>query len=186
MSEYKPLTHEEADELAQRFLGNIEPGPGETPREYHDRLDRATASFQSSHPNWRGGLDPRDDLDRLSCCGSALGEGHAAGCPQNPANGGPDRLYLSHSAGRRANPDWWIVEPRKGDSQRLAQQIGSLLNLGGRGRRVIEIDLEPGKVTARELYSPTDLPRGLAREGSWTAAPRRRWRERVGRLWNRR
>lgn len=49
----RELTHEEADNLAQRVLGNIEPFPGESYEGYKTRVARADAAFAAAHPNWR-------------------------------------------------------------------------------------------------------------------------------------
>jgi hypothetical protein len=43
---------DDADDFAQRFLGNIEPSPGESPDEYSARMDRARNNFISSYPGW--------------------------------------------------------------------------------------------------------------------------------------
>jgi len=48
------LSHEEADNLAQRVLGDMDPYPGESPDEYYARMDRAEAAFAARHPNWKG------------------------------------------------------------------------------------------------------------------------------------
>jgi hypothetical protein len=50
-------------------------------------------------------------------------------------------IYLSHSADKHDDPDWWIVEPRD-DPHALARQIHSLLS-AGRGRTVLRIDVGP-------------------------------------------
>ncbi len=49
----RQLTHEEADALAQRVLGDMDPYPGESPSEYHARLRKADDAFAAKHPNWR-------------------------------------------------------------------------------------------------------------------------------------
>jgi hypothetical protein len=48
------LSHEEADVYAQRYLGNIEPEPGESPDEYRARLDAERIEFRERYPNWHG------------------------------------------------------------------------------------------------------------------------------------
>ncbi len=57
-------------------------------------------------------------------------------------------LYLSHSAGRHDNPDWWIVEPRD-DARRLRPQVESLLDAGRGRRRVLQLAIwdEGGQLT---------------------------------------
>lgn len=47
------LTHEEADNLAQRVLGDFEPYPGESYDSYQARMAEATRRFEEAHPNWR-------------------------------------------------------------------------------------------------------------------------------------
>lgn len=47
------LTHEEADSIAQRILGNIEPAPGESYDDYYKRMDAARRKFSEANPNWR-------------------------------------------------------------------------------------------------------------------------------------
>jgi hypothetical protein len=48
------LSHKEADLYAQRYLGNIEPEPGESPEQYRHRLITAKALFRERYPNWNG------------------------------------------------------------------------------------------------------------------------------------
>jgi len=60
-------------------------------------------------------------------------------------------LYLSHSAAKNHDPDWWIVEPRS-DVEHLRPQVERLLAVG---RRVLQVAVwdESGQVS--EL---TNLP----------------------------
>lgn len=48
-------TWEEADALAQRVLGGMDPMPGESMEDFDARSQRATVAFESAHPVWRGG-----------------------------------------------------------------------------------------------------------------------------------
>jgi hypothetical protein len=45
--------HRQADNLAQRVLGNIEPMPGESPGDYGRRNDAAVVAFREAHPEWQ-------------------------------------------------------------------------------------------------------------------------------------
>jgi hypothetical protein len=45
-------TWQVTDNLAQRYLGDIEPGPGEDADEYHARMRRATNAFNQKFPGW--------------------------------------------------------------------------------------------------------------------------------------
>jgi hypothetical protein len=75
-------------------------------------------------------------------------------------------LYLSHTAGKRSDPDWWIVEPRD-DVERLAAQVWSLLDCG---RRVLQVSLWD---LGGQVHELTDLPReiqeGAVREMEYRA-----------------
>lgn len=64
---------------------------------------------------------------------------------------GTTTLYLSHSANKRDDPDWWIVEPRD-DVERLRPQVEGLLKIG---RRVLQMNVWPFSAQVREL---TGLP----------------------------
>jgi hypothetical protein len=77
-------------------------------------------------------------------------------------------IYLSHSSGRRDDPDWFIVEPRD-DPHRLAAQIHSLL---WANRRVLEIEMHPQDDEGRVVeIGLVDVP--------WPELPRERdWCER--------
>jgi predicted RNA-binding Zn-ribbon protein involved in translation (DUF1610 family) len=44
--------HREADNLAQRYLGGADPGPGESPDEYNARMRDMDAGFRAAHPEW--------------------------------------------------------------------------------------------------------------------------------------
>lgn len=48
------VSHEKADWIAQRVLGNVDPMPGESPDEFDKRTRRAEARFRVKYPNWRG------------------------------------------------------------------------------------------------------------------------------------
>lgn len=45
--------HRQADNLAQRHLGDIEPMPSESPDAYRARLDRANRAFRAAYPEWQ-------------------------------------------------------------------------------------------------------------------------------------
>jgi hypothetical protein len=65
-------------------------------------------------------------------------------------------LFLSHSAGRRDDPDWWIVEPRDDPEQ----QVISLLRAD---RRVLAINTTLGsggilELTTDNLWTSFDRP----------------------------
>lgn len=62
----KSLSHEEADDLAQRTLGEMEPYPGEGPGEYARRMDEMTTAFAAEHPNWRRGVAYRPRGNRIA------------------------------------------------------------------------------------------------------------------------
>lgn len=49
---FSDVTHEEADYIAQRILGDLEPYPGEEPEEFHVRSERARRLFSIQYPNW--------------------------------------------------------------------------------------------------------------------------------------
>jgi hypothetical protein len=44
--------HREADNLAQRYLGGADPGPGESPGEYGERMCDMDEVFRAAHPEW--------------------------------------------------------------------------------------------------------------------------------------
>lgn len=48
------VSHEDADNIAQRTLGNIEPMPGESPDEFDARSQKAELAFRKKYPQWRG------------------------------------------------------------------------------------------------------------------------------------
>lgn len=48
------VSHEKADWIAQRILGNIDPRPGESPEAYDRRCKDAEARFRIKYPNWKG------------------------------------------------------------------------------------------------------------------------------------
>lgn len=60
-------------------------------------------------------------------------------------------IYLSHSANRREDPDWWIVEPREGAPERLLYIVRNLV----KRRRVLQVVIHADGVEARELYPET-------------------------------
>ena len=60
-------------------------------------------------------------------------------------------IYLSHSANRRSNPDWWIVEPRD-DTTALLAQVASLL---AANRRVLRVNVVRRECV--ELYEGVEL-----------------------------
>lgn len=66
-------------------------------------------------------------------------------------------LYLSHSADKKDNPDWWIVEPRH-EVGMLRRQVEALLR---HDRRVLQLAIWPLGGQTLEL---TDLPEDMQRQ----------------------
>lgn len=52
MQVYSDVSHEEADNIAQVILGNLDPFPGESYDDYSRRSVRAEMLFRIQYPNW--------------------------------------------------------------------------------------------------------------------------------------